>query len=174
MKLFKVLGALIAIGVMAVSPAFAAADESSFFSKIEAEEKLAVTESEDIRDKDPIKFLEKKKARIQALLKEGKIEKEKADAIIKRIDERIKKLKEFNKLTTAQKKEKLIQEFKAKIAEKVKAGKLTKEKGDELIKKYTEKVEKWDGKGYPDFHHREKCHRKKVRKLDRYHGDKQK
>jgi lipoate-protein ligase A len=89
--------------------------------------------------------------RIRAKLKEGKITKEKADKITAKIDSRIEKIQQFNSLTTQQKKDKLIGDFKASLDEKVKAGRLTQEMADELLKKYTDKVNQWDGSGYPKF-----------------------
>ena len=103
---------------------------------------------------DPIKALENKKEKINTLLKENKISKEKADAMIARIDAKLKKINEFNKLAPQQKKEKLINDFKSVIEKRIKDGRLDRNKGDELIKDFTEKVNNWDGKGYPMFHKR--------------------
>lgn len=105
-----------------------------------------------LSQQDPIKALESKKEKVQAQLKEGKITKEKADAITARLDARISEIKKFNSLTLPQKKAKLISDFKSFTDKRVKDGKLTQEKANELIKKYTEKVEKWDGNGYPKLH----------------------
>jgi len=106
-------------------------------------------ERESNEPQDPIKALESKKEKVQAQLKEGKITKEKADEIIAKIDAMIKKIQEFNNLTLQQKKDKLIGDFKTSVDKRVKDGKLTQEKADELIKNYTDKVNKWDGTGYP-------------------------
>jgi lipoate-protein ligase A len=103
------------------------------------------------RQEDPIKALENKKEQIQSRLKEGKITTEKADAITARIDTKIREIQEFNKLSVPQKKDKLIREFKARMDKKVSEGRLTQDKADELIKNYTEKVNQWDGQGYPKF-----------------------
>ncbi|MCR4434934.1 MAG: hypothetical protein QHH06_05315 [Clostridiales bacterium] len=103
------------------------------------------------RQKDPLQALQDKKERVQSLLKEGKITKEKADAIIAKIDLKIKNIKEFNSLTLPQKKDRLKSNFKASMDKKVKDGKLTQDKANELIKDFNEKVEKWDGSGYPEF-----------------------
>jgi molecular chaperone DnaK (HSP70) len=100
---------------------------------------------------DPVKALQKKKENIEFLVKEGRMTKDEANPIIKRIDDRLKAIQEFNSLTLEQKKEMLISNFKAAMARKVENGRLTKEKSDELIKSYTEKVQKWDGSGYPGF-----------------------
>lgn len=101
--------------------------------------------------KDPIKMLEEKKAEIQEKLKEGKITKEKADELTIKIDERIKEIKEFDKLTTEQKKEKLIKKFDEVMDKKIKEGRITKEEAEILKKEFNEKIKNWDGKGYPRF-----------------------
>jgi len=100
---------------------------------------------------DPLEALKKKKEKIQSMLKEGKISKEEADAINARIDKKIKEIEEFNKLSPEQKKDKLMKGFKESVEKGVKSGKLTREKADEMIKKFNEKLQNWDGKGYPDF-----------------------
>lgn len=102
--------------------------------------------------KDPIKNLETRKEKIQTLLKEGKISKEKADELTAKVDARIKEINEFNKLTLAQKKERLTTNLKASLAEKVKEGELTQADADKVLEKFTKKIENWDGKGYPKFH----------------------
>lgn len=102
-------------------------------------------------EKDPIKILESQKERVKSLLEEGKISREKADAIISRIDEKIKRIREFNKLPLDEKKEKLKAGFRKFIEKQVERGKLSREKADELIKKYDKQIEKWDGNGYPGF-----------------------
>ncbi|HOQ00526.1 hypothetical protein [Acetivibrio clariflavus] len=103
---------------------------------------------------DPIKSLKEKKEAILKLEKEGKISKEKAEKKIKEIDSRIKEFEEFNKLSVEQKRAKLIEKFKGVMAEKVKEGKISQEKADELINEYTKKVQEWDGKGIPRFYHK--------------------
>lgn len=102
--------------------------------------------------KDPIKALENKKVRVKSLLKEGKITKEEADRINARIDSKIKEIKEFNKLPLEKKKEKLLSDFKVRLEQKVKDGKISKDKMDEILKQYTEKINNWDGSGYPGIH----------------------
>ncbi|HHW49000.1 MAG TPA: DUF2680 domain-containing protein [Clostridiaceae bacterium] len=101
--------------------------------------------------KDPLEALKQKKEKIQSMLKEGKITKEKADEITAKIDKKIKEIEEFNKLSPEQKKANLTDKFKAFIEKRVKKGKLTREEADEMIKKFNEKLQSWDGKGYPDF-----------------------
>lgn len=109
---------------------------------------------------DPIKFLNEKKEEIKKLEKEGKISKEEADRKIKKIDSRIKDIEEFNKLPIEKKREKLIEKFKKVMAEKVKKGKISQEMADELISEYTKKIQEWDGKGMPKFHHKGKDKKK--------------
>jgi Spy/CpxP family protein refolding chaperone len=112
--------------------------------------------------KDPIKALEKKKDKVSKLEKEGKISKEEADKKIREIDARIKGIEEFNKLPVEQKRAKLIEKFKEHMDLKVKDGKLSKEKADELISDYTKKIQEWDGNGFP--HHFHKGHLKNEHK----------
>jgi len=100
---------------------------------------------------DPLDALKKKKEKIQSMLKEGKITKEEADAIIEKIDRKIKDIEDFNKLSPEKKKDKLMNDFKAFVEKGVKSGKLTREKADEMIKKFNEKLQSWDGKSYPGF-----------------------
>jgi hypothetical protein len=102
--------------------------------------------------KDPIKALECKKEKVQSLLREGKITKEEAAEITARLDERIAKIKEFNKLTLPEKKAKLMEKHKAFIEMKVKEGTLSREKADAAIKEFNDRISKWDGKGFPVTH----------------------
>lgn len=115
--------------------------------------------SKDKKQQDPIKELQSKKEWIQLQLKDGKISKEKATKIIAAIDARIKEVEEFNKLTPEQKKEKLIKDFNRKIETKVRDGKIPQDKADELIKMHSDKVNQWDGNGYPMFGKRESGHK---------------
>ncbi|MDP4180278.1 MAG: hypothetical protein Q8942_04205 [Bacillota bacterium] len=108
--------------------------------------------------KDPIKALENKKEKIQSLVKEGKISKEIADEKIAKIDSKIKEIKIFNNLPLEQKREKLINNRKTHIEKLVKEGKLDRSKADSILKDYTEKINKWDGNGYPRFHSKCKKH----------------
>ena len=100
-------------------------------------------------DKDPIKALECRKEKVQSMLKEGKITKEEAAEKTARIDAKIAKVKEFNKLTLPQKRARLVEDFKASVDSRVKDGRLTKEKADSMIKEFNDMVAKWDGNGYP-------------------------
>ena len=100
-------------------------------------------------DKDPVKALECRKAKIQSMLKAGEITKEEAAEKTARIDARIAKINEFNKLTLPQKKAKLIEDFKASVNNKVKDGRITQEKADTLTREFNEMIGNWDGNGYP-------------------------
>ncbi len=104
--------------------------------------------------KNPVRVLENKKKNILELQKEGKISKEEADKITKKIDEKIKGIEEFNKLTVEQKREKLISKYKSRMALRVKEGKLTQEKADEKIADFTKEIQNWDGNGFPEFFHK--------------------
>lgn len=104
--------------------------------------------------KDPIKSLEMKKQKIRKMQEENKITKEKADEIISKIDTRIKEIEEFNKLPLDQKKAKLLERFKKSVDKRVEKGRITPEEADKMIREYTEKIEKWDGNGYPRLHGR--------------------
>ncbi len=104
--------------------------------------------------KDPLTMLQQLRDRIQQRLDDGKISKDKADKETARIDKKVKELQDFNALTLDQKKDKLIKDFTAAANKKVEAGKLTQQKADESIAKYTDKINKWDGNGYPFFTNR--------------------
>ncbi len=99
--------------------------------------------------KDPIKRLEAKKEKVERLLKEGKLTKEQANDILKRIDDRIAEVKEFQKLPLEQKKEKVLNDLRTQTNQFVKDGKMTQEEADKMMKKAKEKLENWDGKGFP-------------------------
>lgn len=120
--------------------------------------KYDIAESKRIRHKncgecmeDPIARLENKKSEVLKMLDEGKITKENADAVIKKIDSRIAEIKDFNKLTLDQKREKLIEDCKSRLDLLVKDGKIDKKKADDIQKSYTDKIKQWDGVGYPKF-----------------------
>lgn len=100
---------------------------------------------------DPIKALEQRKERVKKELEEGKITKQEADEIITKIDGKIEEIQEFKDMPLQQKKDTLIERFKTSIEQKVKSGKLPQDKADQLIKDYTEKINEWDGEGYPHF-----------------------
>lgn len=146
MKFFRMLVPALISAFLLTSTAFAAPDKPNLPG-------VGITKQncENFR-KDPVKALENKKEKIQSMLKEGKITKEKADAITARINVRIHEINEFNKLTIQQKKTKLINDFRTSVENKVKEGKLTKEKANVMLKDYSDKLNKWDGSGYPKVH----------------------
>ncbi|MDI3312482.1 MAG: hypothetical protein QJR05_13800, partial [Thermoanaerobacterium sp.] len=98
---------------------------------------------------DPIKRLEDIKAKVTEKYNQGKISKEKYDNMISKINEKEQYIKGLNSLTLSQKRQKLISDFTAAINKKVQSGRITQDKANELIKKYTDKVNKWDGTGFP-------------------------
>lgn len=109
---------------------------------------------------DPVKMMEEKKEHVREMLKEGKIDKEKADEITRKIDARIGKIKEFNSLTLPEKKAALLKKHKEYVEMMVKEGKMTQKEAEKLTKKFTEELEKWDGSGYPRFF-KKGCHGKR-------------
>jgi hypothetical protein len=156
MKLFRILASTVAIACLTVTTTFAAPDMAKSEKSHDKDFKQKRAEFE----KDPIKALKNRKAEVQSLFNDGKMTKEKADAITARIDARIKEINEFNKLSVQEKRVKLTNDFKTFIDKRVKEGRLTKEEADIKIKDFTDKVTKWDGKGYPKFHemrHKGKC-----------------
>jgi DNA-binding protein H-NS len=100
---------------------------------------------------DPLNFLEKKKRHIQEQVRAGKLTQEEADARIARIEERIRDIREFNKLSVPEKKAKLLDRYRKMLEQKAAAGKITRQEADRRLQAFTEKVEAWDGQGYPDF-----------------------
>ena len=109
--------------------------------------------------------MESKKQNVESNLKSGKITREKANEIILKIDSKIKKAKEFDSLTLIQKKEKLISKFKTKINQKVKDNKLSRIKAGEFIRKYTDKINNWDGNDLLKFNKGDfdnKFHKKSI------------
>lgn len=123
--------------------------------KVNFEEKsLSKQEFEKFREEmknNPVKALEDRKAKIESAVKEGKLPREKADQMIDHINKTISSVKEFDKLSVTQKKEKLKKDFNASIEKKIEKGRIDKDKADALIKDFCDKIEKWDGKGYPQF-----------------------
>lgn len=110
-------------------------------------------------NKDPLKRLEERKESIQKDLKEGRITKEKAEELTKKIDERIVKVKEFNSLTLPQKKEHLSKNFSSHLEKQIKDGRITKEEGEKIQADFNKQLESWDGKEPPKFMHKIKKHR---------------
>lgn len=103
------------------------------------------------KKKDPIKVLESLKDKIKKKLKNGEISKEKANELIRKINQRIKKIKKFNKLTLEEKKTKLIAALEERLEKKVEENKISQEKADEILSRETKKIQNWDGKSYPEF-----------------------
>jgi len=99
--------------------------------------------------KDPVKILEGMKKKLQKKVRSGEITKEKADEITRKIDEKIREIRELDKLPLEEKKDRLEKKFRASVEEKVRSGKLKPEEAERLIKKFSEKLKEWDGKGYP-------------------------
>jgi hypothetical protein len=164
MKPTKKLAAAALIMCFTATVSFAAVESSSLSDSGKAPQQTAGKEirgKKDIRgkdfwhkwdgteQKDPVKMLENMKKELQTKVRNGEITKEKAEAITGKINAKIKEIKEFDKLTLPEKKSKLTSSFKSFIEEKVKSGKLTREKADELLKKHTERIKEWDGTGYP-------------------------
>ena len=157
MRTIKVLAVVALIISLSANVAFAAPGTNTTTQQQQTD--TVKKDKKEIRKKkegsdgqqDPIKALENKKERVRALLKEGKIEKEKADKITAGIDARIKKIREFNSLNLQQKKDRLISNYKAFIEKRVKSGDLSQDKATDMIAKYTDKVSQWDGAGYPWF-----------------------
>lgn len=114
-------------------------------------------------DKDPIKRLEERKQDIQKEYNEGKITKDKADELTKKIDERIVKIKEFNSLPLQEKKERLNEKFKSHIEREIKDGKITKEEGEKAIQEFNKQLENWDGNDFPKFKGRDEKDNNKVK-----------
>jgi len=110
-------------------------------------------------DKDPIEKLEEKKQEIQKELKEGKISKEKADELTKKIDRRIERIKKFNSLSLPEKKEHLSKNFKLRLEQQIKDGRITNEEGEKLLADFNKQLESWDGKQPPKFIHNLKKHK---------------
>lgn len=104
--------------------------------------------------KDPVKFLEEKKSRILKLQKEGRIDKDAAKKAIEKIDKKIEEIKEFQKLPVEKKRETVISKYKERMDELIRKGKITKEEAEKKTKEFVEKINKWDGTGYPMFHER--------------------
>lgn len=103
------------------------------------------------KEKDPVEVLEGLKKKTEKRLKAGEISKEEAKRIKTRIDERIKEIKEFEKLPLAEKKKLLISSLESRLEKKLEENKLSQEKAAEILQKKLEEIEAWDGKSYPDF-----------------------
>ena len=113
--------------------------------------------------KDPLTVLENRKKEIEQQLKEGRISKEEADAILRRIDKGIAEIKEFSALPLEEKRARLIRDCKDYLDSLVEKGEMDREKAQKILEKYSEKINKWDGTGYPRFFRKPvkpKCGRK--------------
>lgn len=160
MNISKLLSTVVVIISLTTTTAFATIDtpvsngstQNHIVTEPKQDIKKDFKQKHDEFNKDPIKALENRKVKIQSLLKEGKITKEKADKKTARIDSKIKEIQTFNKLTLQQKKDKLINDCKTSVEKLVKEGKLDRTKADTILKNHTEKINKWDGNGYPQFH----------------------
>lgn len=158
MKISRILlnAVVITLFTATTTTAFAAPDPllngSAIFTESEQHFKKGFEQKHEEFDKDPIKMLERRKEKIKLLLEEGKIDKKEADEITARIDLKIKEIQSFNKLSLQKKKEKLVNDCRAAVEKRVQEGKLDRSKADTIIKNYTEKINKWDGNGYPQFH----------------------
>lgn len=141
----KKILAIAVMGVMLLST-MAFADETVAPQQTNGNNSTAQTAPTKV---DPITRLENLKAKITEKYNEGKISKDKMDNLIAKINNVEQKIKDFNNLTLDQKKQKLISDFTTDINKRVQEGKLTQDKANELIKNYTDKVNKWDGNGYP-------------------------
>lgn len=150
MRFSRILGTAITITCLTVTTAFAAPITAG--SAVTKQSCAAAKEKCEKFSKDPLKALQNKKEIIRAHEKDGKITKAKADAINARIDAKIKEIQQFNSLTVQQKRAKLINDYKASVTKRVKSGKLTQDKADTMIKDFTDKITRWDGTGYPQFH----------------------
>ena len=98
---------------------------------------------------DPIKALQDFKVNIQSRYTDGKISKEKMEKMTAKIDAVVKEIEAFNKLSTKEKKEKLINGFTENTNKRIEQGKITKKKAEKAVSEFKAKIEKWDGNGYP-------------------------
>ncbi|HHV99254.1 MAG TPA: hypothetical protein GXX36_06740 [Clostridiaceae bacterium] len=147
---FKRIMAITALTTcLATSAVFAQVNVDTTKANNTPPNKIESNEDRELREKDPIKYLEKMKQKVQTLLKEGKITKEEADRINAKIDEKIKMINEFNQLPLDKKREKLLSNLKDHLEKKVKEGKLTKNQMNKIMKEYEKKVKEWDGNGFP-------------------------
>lgn len=103
------------------------------------------------KDNDPLKVLESLKNKIEKKLKDREISKEKADKLTRKIDKRIKEIKEFKKLSLEEKKNKLLTALEERLKKKVEENKISQEEADEILNQEKEKIQNWDGKSNPDF-----------------------
>ncbi|MGJ7044890.1 hypothetical protein [Thermoanaerobacterium thermosulfurigenes] len=100
---------------------------------------------------DPIQTLENLKTKIEEKYSQGKISQDEENKILAKINTAEQKIEDFNNMTLDQKKQTLIDDFTNIVNNQVKNGKITQDKANTLIKNFTDKVNKWDGNGYPQF-----------------------
>lgn len=151
MKFSRLLAA-VSLTVCFATSAVLAAPQASTEPKIKVEQQKQDSGKKVGKlEQDPVKWLQAKKEKLQARVKEGKLTEEEARRIEARLDARIKEIQAFDKLSLAEKRSRLKAAFKERLAVKVKEGKLTEEKADTLLKMYSVKVDEWDGKGFPPF-----------------------
>jgi len=164
MKFHRILAAAIAVTFLTATTVFSASGSSNAPQIGVSQQKGNATKMEskhtrekgvkqkcDSFSKDPLKVLQSKKEKIKSLLKEKKITKEKADAMTARIDAMIKEIQKYDSLPLQGKRDVLINNFKASVDKRVKNGRLTQDVADTMVKDFTDKITKWDGKGYPQF-----------------------
>ena len=151
MKKIKIIIAIAFIFSMISSSTLAAQSIVAVEKPNATEQNAGLFKKHDKCEKDPIKRLEERKKDIQKEYNEGKITKDKADELNKKIDERIVKIKEFNSLPLPEKKERLNERFKYHIEQDVKNGKITKEEGEKIIQEFSKQLENWDGNDFPKF-----------------------
>lgn len=102
----------------------------------------------------PIERLNKKKAKIADMEKYGKISAQDAKKLTDEIDKKISEIGKFNSLTLKEKKNALKEKFKTRLSEKVKKGKITQDKADNIYADISKKIDEWNGSGYPFKNHR--------------------
>lgn len=147
-KSSKILTGVVVGAVLMTSIAFAAPEATSTATETK---QPAKKHQQFFVKQDPTKKLENMKAMIEKKLADGKITQEKADTYTAKLDAAIKQLQDFNNLSLDQKKSTILSKVKANMDKKVQAGKLTQDKADAALAKITEKVNKWEGNGYPNI-----------------------
>jgi len=147
----------VAIIVIAVTVLMSTEVSAQQVTKASTEQSIKQQEENKVNI-DPIKSLEDKKAELQKRLAEGKITKEEADQKTAKINEIILKIQDFNKLSLQQKRDKLISEFTMHMNKKVQEGRLNQNEANTKIASFKEKINNWDGNGYPMFHEKGKHH----------------
>ena len=137
MKFFRITSLLIAIML-----AF-----GTFSTVLAADTTASVSTAPDKKNVDPLERLKAEKTSIQTQLSIGKITQEEADKKIAEIDKSIEEQEEFNSLTLAEKKTKLVSDYTTRINQMVKDSKMIQTEADKALVEYKAQVEKWDGSG---------------------------